>query len=232
MIALCTSPCHQAPVSRANEIAGSSAASDALRDWQATRGDATIQYAPIPPYKPPPTPEWLKQLAEFLEGLFKPLGKALGMSWPIFQNVLIALAVLLVLFILWRLAQPLLDRLRAAPPPAEPEWTPDREAALALLEDADRLAAEGRFGEAAHLLLQRSVHHIASARPDWLHPASTAREIAVLPTLPQRARAAFGLIAERVERSRYALRALDAADWTAAREAYSDFALQKIGAPA
>jgi hypothetical protein len=39
-----------------------------------------------------------------------------------------------------------------------------------------------------HLLLQRSVHHIAEARPDWLLPASTAREIAGFPG-PARARA-------------------------------------------
>ena len=33
----------------------------------------------------------------------------------------------------------------------------------ALLEDADRLAAQGRYGEAAHLLLQRSVSQIGLA---------------------------------------------------------------------
>jgi hypothetical protein len=221
-------------VSRGHEIAGSTAAGDALRDWQATRGDATIQYGPLPPYKPPPPPEvpgWLKTMGEWLESLFAPIGRFLGMSWPVFQYVLIALGILLALFLLWRLViEPILDRRRNAAPAAEAEWTPDRSAALALLEDADRLAAEGKFGEAAHLLLQRSVHHIAVAKPDWLHPASTAREIALLPSLPQRARGAFAVIAERVERSRFALRALDAADWTAAREAYSDFALQKIAA--
>lgn len=219
-------------MSRGPEIAGSTAGADVLRDWQASRGDATIQYAPLPPYKAPEPPDWLRRLGEWLADVFGPIGKALGMSWPVFQYVLIALAVLLVLFIVWRLVQPLLDRMNRAALPAEPEWQPDRAAALALLDDADRLAAEGRFGEAAHLLLQRSVHHISDARPDWLGPASTAREIASLPSLPQRARSAFGVIAERVERSRYALRALDLGDWTAARDAYSDFALQRIGAAA
>ncbi len=216
-------------MSRGPQIAGSTAGADVLRDWQATRADTSIQYAPLPPYKAPPPPDWLRQLGEWLETLLAPLGKVLGMSWATFQYVLIALAALLVLFILWRAAEPLRRRLRQAPPPAEPEWTPDRAAALALLEDADRLAAEGRYGEAAHLLLQRSVHHIADARADWLRPASTAREIASLPSLPQRACTAFAVIAERVERSRYALRALDLSDWTAARDAYADFALQRIG---
>lgn len=225
------------------EIAGSTAASDAARDWQSLRTDETIQYAPLPPVKPPVTPDWMKQLGEalarffgwigdLLQSVFGPLADLLGLSWATMRVLLIALAILLVLYLLWRIVPPLLARLRREPPPPEPEWAPDRAAAVALLEDADRLAAEGRYGEAAHLLLQRSVHHIAEARPDWLHPASTAREIAVLPPLPVRARNAFAVIAERVERSLFALRDLDLADWTAARAAYADFALQRFdGAP-
>lgn len=221
------------------EIAGSTAASDAARDWQSLRADETIQYAPLPPVKPPVTPDWMRQLGEWLaqvfrwvgEGLqsiFGPLANLLGVSWSAMRIVLIALAALLALYLLWRVIPLLLARLRREPPPPEPEWTPDREAAVALLEDADRLAAEGRYGEAAHLLLQRSVHHIAQARPDWLHPASTAREIATLPPLPERARRAFAAIAERVERSLFALRELTQADWTAARAAYADFALESF----
>lgn len=224
------------------EIAGSTAASDAARDWQSLRADDSIQYAPLPPIKPPVTPDWMKQLGRFLaevfgwigdalHAIFGPLAGFLGLSWGTMRVVLIALAILLVLYLLWRIAVPLLARLRPSPRPPEPEWAPDRAAAVALLEDADRLAAEGRYGEAAHLLLQRSVHHIAQARPDWLHPASTAREIATLPPLPERARRAFGVIAERVERSLFALRELTQADWTAARAAYADFALERFEGP-
>ncbi len=214
-------------MSRASaEIAGSTALQDAARDWEALRHDDSIQYAPLPPAKPPETPDWLRLLGEWLRRLLEPLGEAIGMSWPVVEKALIALALLGVLFILWRILQPLLARWRQAAPPPDPVWAPDRAAAIALLEDADRLAGEGRYGEAAHLLLQRSVSHIAEARPEWLHPASTAREIAALPSLPQRARQAFGVIAMRVERSFFALRALDAADWQEVRQAYADFALQ------
>ena len=216
------------------DIAGSGG--DAARDWAAVRAADDIQYAPLPPAKipePPVPPEWLKQLGEWLRSLFEPLGQALGMSWPLVQKVLIALAILLVLFLLWRLAvEPLLARRRLPKLAGEPDWAPVREHAVALLADADRLAAEGRYGEAARLLLQRSVHHIAQAQPDWLLPATTAREIATLPRLPERARQAFGVIAARVERSLFALRELDAADWQAARSAYADFALEKFGGAA
>lgn len=215
------------------QIAGSTAAQDAARDWQALRADDAIQYAPLPAPKIPETPDWLRRFLEWLgqalESLFGPLGKAIGLSWPVMKAIGIAALALAVLAALWFFVlRPLLERRRRVREEAEPEWAPDRDAAVALLEDADRLAAEGRFGEAAHLLLQRSVHHIAAARPDWLQPASTAREIAVLPMLPERARAAFATIAARVERSLFALRALDAADWQAARAAYADFALQRL----
>lgn len=230
-LALRSAACHQARVTvEGAQIAGAAAAGDAARDWQAMRADGDIQYAPLPPIKPPETPEWLKTLGEWLRAIFEPIGNALGLSWPVIEKILIALAILCALLILWRLVQPLLERLRRAGPPPEPEWTPDRAAAVTLLEDADRLAAEGRYGEAVHLLLQRSVGHIAEARLDWLLPASTAREIAAFPMLPERARQAFAIIAARVERSLFALRDLDIADWTAARAAYADFALVKLAA--
>ncbi len=201
-----------------------------MRDWEAVRAASDIQYAPLPPVKPPVTPDWLRALGEWLRSIFGPLGEALGLSWPVVSKILIALTVLLVLFIVWRLIQPLLGLRRKPKVEAEPEWAPDRAAAVSLLEEADRLAAEGRYGEAAHLLLKRSVSHIADARPGWLHPASTAREIASLTLLPEQARRAFGVIAVRVERSIFAMRDLDLADWTAARAAYADFALQKFAA--
>ena len=210
-------------------IKGASAAQDSLRDWEAVRATSDIQYAPLPPVKPPETPDWLRSLAEWLRSLFEPLSNWLGMSWPIMEKVLIGLAVIGAAFLLWRIGQPLFDQWQKRVPAAPaPERKPHHEQAVALLEDADRLAAEGRYGEAAHLLLQRSVHHIAESRPEWVHPATTAREIALLPPLPERARSAFAVIAARVERSLFALRALDLADWQAARAAYADFALAEF----
>ena len=216
------------------QIAGSQAGPDAVREsaaahaWQSVRASADIQFAPLPPMKPPETPGWLEKLGELLSRMLNPLGEALGLSWPVFRVVLAVLAVVLVLFVLWRLLGPLVEAWRLRAPRPDTEWTPPRDAALALLEDADRLADEGRYGEATHLLLQRSVRHIADARPDWLIPASTAREIAALPMLPARARTAFSAIAVRVERSLFALRELTREDWQAARAAYADFALAEF----
>jgi hypothetical protein len=210
------------------QIQGAEAANQAARDWAAVRANADIQYAPLPEIPPPGPPGWLISLQEFLKSVFEPLGRALGLSWPVLQWVLIALAALGVLAIVWRLLAPLFDRQRKPVADEEPGWKLDRADALALLEDADRLAGEGRFDEATHLLLRRSVNQIASVRPDWLHPASTAREIAGLLSLPVTARTAFTIIAEQVERSRYALRPLGSDDWHRARHAYAEFALVRI----
>ena len=196
------------------------------RDWQAVRGDASIQYAPLHVPPPPPPPAWLRALGEWLEWLLKPLARLLAHAGPHGLWMLGALAAVLVAVLLWRLRDPIAQWLgRPRPAAVEQPWQPDASVALALLEDADRLAAEGRFDEATHLLLQRSVGQIAAARPGVLAPSSTAREIAALPALPSGTRLAFATIAERVERSLFALRRLSADDWHAAREAYAAFAL-------
>lgn len=202
--------------------------------WDALRGDDDIQFAPVEiPEIPSPEPGWFEQmllaLAKLLGELFGPVGQALGSAWGWLQWVLLAAAILFALVLLVRMFGPGAQRRRSARAAVEEqEWRPDHAASLALLEDADRLAAEGRFDEATHLLLQRSVGHIAAARPDCVEPSSTARELAALPALPDAARTAFRVIAERVERSLFALRALNRDDWDAARAAYAEFALARI----
>ena len=204
---------------------------DFASDWQALRDDADIQFAPVKPPEKIETPDWFKQLSEFLGDLFSPLGdgltalgRAIGVSGQVLTWLAVAIGVAVLAYLVWRLLASYQLRRRDAEQ-AAPEWTPDAGEALALLEDADRLAAEGRYDEATHLLLKRSVGQIAAARPDLLEPSSTAREIAELPALPQAARGAFTTIAERVERSLFALRSLSAEDWHAARAAYAEFAL-------
>jgi hypothetical protein len=201
------------------------------RGWKALRADGDLQFAPIEPPESAEPPGWLKELIEFLGDLFSPvgdaissLGRVLGLSGQLLTWILIGIGVAILGYLVWRLLAPLRlggrEQTQAAP-----EWAPDAGEATALLEEADRLAAEGRFDEATHLLLKRSVGQIAAARPDWLEPSSTAREIAALPALPLAARGAFATIAERVERSLFALRSLGAEDWHAARAAYAEFAL-------
>ncbi len=215
---------------RANTSSDDAAAAE--KAWASLRDAGDIQFAPVPPDPVPVTPEWLKAIGRFLEWLLSPLGRLLGASWGWVEMALLIGAALGVAWIAWALLWPLWRDRKGRIEAVAPDWTPAREEALALLEDADRLAAEGRYDEAAHLLLQRSIGQIARARPDWLSPSSTAREIGAIMALPQSARHAFAEIAGLVERARYALRRLNADDWSAARAAYTRFALERLEARA
>lgn len=178
------------------------------------RADPSLQFDMKPEVRDPP-PAWLEAVIRFLADN----GHVIK---PLFYALLIALA----LWLAWRLGVPLYRRWqeRGAPRRAEPEWRPEAAAARRLLEEADALAREGRFGEAARLLLFRSIEDIDARQPGLVRPAFTAREIARADRLPAAARAAFATIATLVERSLFAQHPLDASGWSRARDAYADFA--------
>lgn len=208
--------------------------SGAPEGWREIRDNDAIQFDEVA-LIPPETqePGWFEEALiaffEFLGKIFGPVGEFLAYAWPVLQWVLMGAVVLFVLYLVLRSIGPLAGRNKSARKAAsEPEWQPDTAESIALLEDADALAAQGKYDEAVHLLLKRSVGQIAEARPDWVEPSSTARELAALPALSDAARAAFATISERVERSLFALRSLNAEDWDAARSAYANFALAKI----
>lgn len=182
--------------------------------------------APAPPKFD--TPEWLKALGRLILHLIKLISPVAGV---IFWGCL-ALAVAAVLFLILR---DLLGvrfsgrrKIRVRPTPAD--WRPEVWKARALLKDADRLAAEGRFDEATRLLLTRSIEDIDEKRPRLVGPGLTARDIAALEDLPPAARAAFAPIALAVERSLFGGRRLDAETFARCRGDYEAFALPPVWA--
>lgn len=203
---------------------------DVSSSWRELRADSDIQFDPVTiPPQPPREPTAFERFMRWLSEQIGDLAGYFGSSWWWAKWVLLALLAAAVLFILYRLVEPYLGwKRKSSDTDAAEEWRPDQQASIALLEEADRLAAEGRYDEATHLLLQRSVSQIAAARPDWVEPSSTARELASFSELPEAARAAFSVIAERVERSIFALRSLNQGDWEEARRAYANFALERI----
>jgi hypothetical protein len=102
-------------------------------------------------------------------------------------------------------------------------WRPAPDQARALLEDADRLAAQGQFVEAAHLILLRSIEDIEKRRPRMVGVSLTSRDIAGLPGLPPSARETFVGIAQTVERSLFGGRPLDRDGFARCRDAYAAF---------
>ncbi len=180
--------------------------------------DKTLQFRlPVEAAPKPP------QLHPWDLSFFKPLGQFIGVAFWIG----LAIVVLLLLWVLvgeglaarWGWT----GRRKAVKTSIQADYQPDQGKALVLLEDADALAAQGRFAEAAHLLLLRGVEDIRGKRPGLVKPALTSRDIAALPELPERARPAFTTIAEVVERSHFGGQPVDEAGWRTCREAYQAF---------
>jgi hypothetical protein len=168
----------------------------------------------LPRYEPPHTPAWLHDLWTWLKA-----------GAPVVFWIGVAALALFLLLVLFRWATGRDWRWRRRPKDETAEdWRPDEAPARQLLAEADQLAAQGMFSEAAHLLLFRSIADIDARRPDLIGPALTSRDIAALTAIPDRPRGAFALIAALVERSLFALRPLGEGDWRRARSAYEDFA--------
>ena len=178
-----------------------------------TRG-IQFDFARAPPQ--PPAPKWL---VDFF--------KALGEFGPILKFLFWGGLILAAALILWFIVREVLASRRQAKAksgPSAADWRPEAGAARELLEAADRLAVEGRYDEALHLLLFRSIEEITGRRPGAVRPALTSRDIARLDAMPERPRSAFARIAERVETSFFGGRPVAAADFAAARGDYQAFA--------
>ena len=207
----------------------------------ALKADPSVQFtlAPAPP--PPQPPAWLKALGEWLTEVLEPVGRFLG--WissfmpdapyaRIFLWTVIAIAAAALLWMAYqriRYGEWRLPRRRPAPTrPAElpeEEWAPDAAQGRAWLNEADAMAEQGRYAEAVHHLLFRSIEDIARRRPRLVRPALTSRELAAAEAIPAPARDLFAGIARLVERSLFGGRPVAADDWATARAAYADFAL-------
>ena len=184
----------------------------------------------LPGFKPPTPrepPHWLKALGDFLGSLFGGLGPIMEvLFWG-----LVAAAVAGVIFLIAReVGWTEIIRKRRKPRLAPVDYRPDAEVARALLADADELAAQGRFAEAVHILLLRSIEDMQRFRPGSVRPAATSRDIAGLEVLPVTARPAFAAMAERVEVSLFGARAVDAEGFARARSDYEAFAFTKAWA--
>ena len=208
--------------------------------YKSLRADPSIQFNLTPPTPDPQSPQWLRDFFEWLGKVFEPVGKFLawlGSFLPqapfarILMWTVIAVAAGALLWALynrlvhgeWRIRLP--RRATPADLEFEPEWAPGDVTARSWLEEAEALAREGRYAEAIHHLLFRSIEDIARRRPNLVRPALTSRELAASPAVPERARDLFAGIARVVERSLFGGRPVGERDWIAARDSYAEFAL-------
>ena len=179
--------------------------------------DPALQFE-LRPFEPEPIPEWLARLIETLQDA-GPFFRFL--FWTI---VVVAVVAILYAVARWLEGRDLFRRRGGSNGAEEPAWRPAEAPARALLHEADALAAAGRYSEAAHLLLFRSIDEIDRRKPHLVRPALTSRDIASAPSIPEGPRAAFGRIVMFLERSLFGGSSLGAADWGSCRQAYEAFA--------
>jgi len=208
--------------------------------YRALRADSSIQFNLPPPDPPTKPPQFLVDFFNLVGRIFDPLGRFFRWLLSFLPDAAYARALLWILLaagaaaLLWAIY----NRLRHGewtlrlPRRAVPEditlaedWAPAEAGARSWLEEADALARQGRFAEAIHHLLFRSIEDIAKRSPALVRPALTSRELAAAEGIPSSARQMFARIAGLVERSLFGGRRVGEKDWNNARQAYSDFAL-------
>lgn len=207
----------------------------------ALKADTSIQFTLQPAPKPPAPPQWLVDFAHWLGHVLRPIGRFfrwISSFMPdapyarIFLWTILAAAAAMLVWVVylrlrdgvWRLPR----RKRATTAMVETEedaWAPDAAPVRAWLREADLMAEQGRYAEAVHHLLFRSIEDIAKRRPRLVRPALTSRELAEADAIPGPARELFAGIARLVERSLFGGRPVNAEDWGSARAAYADFTL-------
>jgi hypothetical protein len=193
-------------------------------------GDKAIQFsfAPQPRIAPIHLPAWLRALAHAIGAVVRTASPLVTYLFWVGLGVAAVLVLYLIAREVFGIRFGRRRRTKARPSPAD--WRPEAFKARALLADADRLAAQGRYDEAIHLLLFRSIDEIEDRRPHLVRPALTSRDIAALEALPETARTTFGRIAQIVERNLFGGRPVEAASWAECRTAYEAFAFPQVWA--
>lgn len=175
------------------------------------------QEAPVATRKSGKLPNWLKAFAVITKYIFY------------------GFLILCVSFLVYMLVREIIRIRRNRAPQGEkeeappiPVYQPDAETARIVLDDADKLASEGRFTEAVHTLLFRSIQDIEDKRPHHVNTSLTSREISKLPILSRKARDGFSMISTLVESSFFGGNTLTANDYSLSKSAYKTFAFEKI----
>ncbi|MEP3890007.1 MAG: hypothetical protein ABJN69_06035 [Hellea sp.] len=190
--------------------------------FRAMKRDEKLQFE-LPPAPEPPKVNWL-------ENLFEVIGKFIIAILPLLKIIFFVGLGVIIALILYAIAKVIYETrfkreakevVKAAPPPL---YTPDQDQARILLEDVDAMAAEGRYEEAVHELLFRSIQDIDIRRPNTIRRSLTSREIAALKILTPETRQAFAKIGGVVETSYFGGKTIGREEFDICRAAYAQFA--------
>lgn len=200
-------------------LAAPAAAADDLQDAHKKllgRGDIQFQFeTPVAP--PPPVDNWLIRAIDAIAPVFNII------FWAALAAAILAIAYFVIREIV-SARNGADNKVKSPVVMQETIYRPDQARAQALLEDADRLAADDKFEEAVHVLLYRSIDDIAQQHPRAVRPAQTSRELSNLKLLPAAARSAMAPLVQAVERSWFGGAPVDRAAYDRCRASYLVFA--------
>lgn len=149
-----------------------------------------------------------------------------GWLFKVGELLLLCLLGAVVLAVVARIVRLLLDRNRGS---AEDEPRQSRQADAAIpanvatptLREADELAAEGRFAEAAHLLLGAALAYLKQRVAPGLAESLTSREVIAAVDLNQDRRSALLSIVDAVEVSHFGNHPLDGSGYGHCRACFT-----------
>ncbi|WP_051279800.1 hypothetical protein [Hellea balneolensis] len=190
--------------------------------FRAMKRDEKLQFE-LPPAPEPPKLDWLEKFFQGLAAFIELILPVLKIIFYVGIGAIIALILYAIAKVIYetRFKREAKDITEEAPPPL---YVPDQDQARILLEDVDALAADGRFEEAVHELLFRSIQDIDIRRPNTIRRSLTSREIAALEILTPETRLAFSKIGGVVERSYFGGKTIGRTEFDICRDAYAQFA--------
>ena len=194
---------------------------DIERAYRAVKRDESYQMELAEPIPRRPASAFEKAIGRFFGAIFSFLAPLLEIIFYLGIGGLILGAVYLIGRAIYetRFAKPAAKK---KDEPNVPLYQPAEAQARILLDEVDKLAAEGRYGEAVHTLLFRSIQDIDRNRPNVVRRSLTAREIGSLSVLTAEARTAFATIAGVSELAHFGGVSVNKAGFETARAAYAD----------
>lgn len=194
---------------------------DIERAYRAIKRDTDYQFEladPIPRRAPS---AFEKALGQFIGSIFSFLSPLLKIAFWLGLGALAMGAAYLIGRAIYETRFAKLPTTKEADPEV-PLYQPAEAQARILLDEVDILAAKGRYGEAVHTLLFRSIQDIDRNRPNVVRRSLTSREIGKLSVLTAHARTAFSTIAGVSELAHFGGVAVNKSGFETAREAYAE----------
>ena len=189
--------------------------------YRAVKRNEDYQYELADPIPRRPASAFEKAIGRFFNAIFTFLAPLLRILFFLGMGALIMGAVYLIGRAVYetRFAKPAVKKKEEEEIPL---YQPAEAQARILLDEVDKLAAEGRYGEAVHTLLFRSIQDIDRNRPNVVRRSLTAREIGGLSVLTVNARKAFSTIAGVSELAHFGGVSVNQSGFQTARDAYAD----------